>query len=143
MSETNEDSTAQSIEHVRALTALLASGYESRLIPQEHLEDGTLRASRFDYAPEIWVGIAAAKELLGADARYHEHIAAVRERGAAAASPSELGTWFTWMSRGERLCSGFMDANISAGNLAAISNRLVELIDSGEVPAAPGLSTGG
>lgn len=134
MSETRGDE-AQLIQRVHALSALLASGYEAELVPSERLDDGIIRAGWYNYAPQIWDGIEAAKELLGADYEYLQHIDPVRARGVPTASPSDLSTWFTWMSRGERFCDGFLANNIAKGELATITQRLEDLIASGEVSA--------
>ena len=136
MSETSDDE-AQLIRRVRALSALLASGYEVEAVPPERLENGTIQMGWYNYAPQIWDGVEAAKKLLGADYEYLQHIDAVRARGVPTASPSDLSTWFTWMSRGERFCDGFLASNISDGELAAITQRLEDLIASGEVSSPP------
>lgn len=137
MSETGDDE-AQLIQRVHALSTLLASGYEAELVAPKRREDGTIQMGWYNYAPQIWDGIEAAKDLLGADGEYLQHIDTVRARGVPTASPSDLSTWFTWMSRGERFCDGFLASNISDGELATITQRLEDLLASGAVssPAA-------
>lgn len=132
MGETGDDE-AQLIQRVHALSALLASGFEAEWVQPKPLDDGTIQMGWYDYAPQIWDGIEAAKDLLGADYEYLQHIDTVRARGVPAASPSDLSTWFTWMSRGERFCDGFLASNIAKGELATITQRLKALIASGEV----------
>lgn len=119
------------------MSVLLASGYVAELVPSKRLQDGTIQTGWYNYAPQIWDGIEAAKDLLGTDYEYVQHIAAVRARGVPTASPSDLSTWFTWMSRGERFCDGFLAGKISDGELAAITQRLEDLIASGEVSSPP------
>ncbi len=119
------------------MSVLLASGYVAELVPSKRLQDGTIQTGWYNYAPQIWDGIEAAKDLLGTDYEYVQHIAAVRARGVPTASPSDLSTWFTWMSRGERFSTGFLAGKISDGELAAITQRLEDLIASGEVSSPP------
>ncbi len=137
MSEASSDREVQLIERIHDLSVLLASGYEAELVPAERLEDGTIRIGWFNYAPQIWDGIEAAMDLLGVDYDYLRQIEAVRERRIPTASPSDLSTWFTWMSRGERFCDGFLYGNISNGELTAITKRLEALIASGDVTYPP------
>ena len=138
MSEADRADELQKVtERVHSLSVLLASGYEAELVPSKRLEDGTIQMGWYNFAPQIWDGIEAAKDLLGVDYEYPQHIDAVRARGVPTASPSDLSRWFTWMSRGERFCDGFLAGNISDGELAAITQRLEDLIASGEVSSPP------
>lgn len=89
------------------------------------------------YGPQIWDGIEAAGILLGADYAYLEDISAVWEISVSSALPGDLSTWFTWMSRGERFCDGFLAEQISDGGLYAVVKRLEELIAAGAVSYPP------
>lgn len=89
------------------------------------------------YGPQIWDGIEAAKMLLGADYNYQENVDAVRDKSVSSALPGDLSTWFTWMSRGERFCDGFLAEQISDGGLYAVVKRLEELIAAGVVSYPP------
>lgn len=137
MEDISKLSEAQLIERVHTLLEYLSSGYEAKMVPPEQLDNGLIQVGWFDYGPQIWEGILAAMALLGTDYTYTQHIESVVKREIAVATPRELSTWFTWMSRGERFCDGFLASKIADGELEAISRRLVELIAAGEINSNP------
>lgn len=134
---TDHDEEMQPIQHIHNLSALLAQGYRAEFVSPKRLDDDTIQLGWYNYDLQIWDGIEAANMLLGADYNYQENVDAVRDKSVSSALPGDLSTWFTWMSRGERFCDGFLAEQISDGGLYAVVKRLEELIAAGEVSYPP------
>lgn len=70
----------------------------------------------------------AALTLLGHDVDYLEHRDSLSAESISSANQEQLSTWFTLMTRGEYWSEGHVAQAIEAGELQAITRRLVALL---------------
>lgn len=111
-------SLEQLISNVTALDALLDSGYKVSRGP----------SGWHEYDDRVFDGINAALTLLGHDVDYLEHRDSLSAESVSSANQEQLSTWFTLMTRGEYWSEGHVAQAIEAGELQAITHRLVALL---------------
>ena len=111
-------SLEQLISNVTALDALLDSGYKVSRGP----------SGWHEYDDRVFDGINAALTLLGHDVDYLEHRDSLSAESMSSANQEQLSTWFTLMTRGEHWTEGYVARAIEAGELQAITHRLVALL---------------
>lgn len=137
MSDLDKPQT-EPVQAVRDMSALLDTDYTPKLVGPRRTADEILTIPWVYYDRRIRDGVHAAMDLLGIDLDYQDHIDAVREQEVSEASAADLRTWFTFMSRGERFCDGFLSSHIEDVSLNALTKRLEQLINAGKLPADAG-----
>ncbi|RAN79581.1 hypothetical protein B5P43_13910 [Bacillus sp. SRB_336] len=91
-----------------------------------------------DYDPRLHAALEAALSIAGPDYDYLANYGHVQNRPVSSASSEGLSTWFTYVIRGERFCTGHIEGFIQDGRLQEMFERLLEVVNDPSLEGALG-----